>query len=620
MNIESMLEWLDELKIGEKDQVEMPETEDGCLALLDGKLLMKKPSRGGKWPTIVTGPDRHVQVLYHGKMVEQPLVLETTQGIAFRLFHRPAKSEFRLEVSSDKMEVWLETEFEEGIEYRVADSDYVPDLVVVSREKRRHAPKPIDPQRVLDELEKMGVKMGADAETLESACQSGENSRVLIVRGIKPEPPVDGRIEALHDLTGTRVREEQGDRVDWFDRGKIDCVEPGEVLAFWHPPVEGKPGWNVFGERVDPRQPKWARFTAGRGVKLVEDGTIAVAEIAGRPTIEWGQICVKPELVIDSDVDIATGNIDFTGDVLVMGSVREGLEVKAGGLVTIGHNSYHADIRAGSSVDVRRNVIGGRVSAGGDMIVTIKMAALLKRIIPLLRQLQTLTLQIKTHTGFAGEEQNGSGDGHLIKAVLETKLPSIPELFADVLELLPRTEELELDREQDRIWNILHHIARRYQGANPLRIQSIREVQTSEKALSKVVAFLEDVLSAPADIKLSYAQNAELEATGDIIVNGLLVYACRMSAGQRIRIAGSCRNGRYFAGSSIAVRYAGLNETVRTSLAVDEGGFIAAETFYPGVRIQIGHAKMTIRELRKNVIFRFEDGKWSEEYFSWGSV
>jgi len=151
-----------------------------------------------------------------------------------------------------------------------------------------------------------------------------------------------------------------------------------------------------------------------------------------------------------------------------------------------------------------------------------------------------------------------------------------------VLELLPRTEELELDREQDRIWNILHHIARRYQGANPLRIQSIREVQTSEKALSKVVAFLEDVLSAPADIKLSYAQNAELKATGDIIVNGLLVYACRMSAGQRIRIAGSCRNGRYFAGSSIVVRYAGLNETVRTSLAVDEGGFIAAETFYPG--------------------------------------
>ena len=123
------------------------------------------------------------------------------------------------------------------------------------------------------------------------------------------------------------------------------------------------------------------------------------------------------------------------------------------------------------------------------------------------------------------------------------------------------------------------------------------------------MAFLEDVLSAPADIKLSYAQNAELEATGDIIVNGLLVYACRMSAGQRIRIAGSCRNGRYFAGSSIVVRYAGLNETVRTSLAVDEGGFIAAETFYPGVRIQIGHAKMTIRELRKNVIFRFERGE-----------
>ena len=45
MNIESMLEWLDELKIGEKDQVEMPETED-VLGSSGRKLLIKSEPGG----------------------------------------------------------------------------------------------------------------------------------------------------------------------------------------------------------------------------------------------------------------------------------------------------------------------------------------------------------------------------------------------------------------------------------------------------------------------------------------------------------------------------------------------------------------------------------------------
>lgn len=616
--IESMLGWLDELDRGDKEQVQPLESEDGGLALLDGKLSMKKPSRGGKWPTIVGDPDACVQVLYRGKPVYKPLVLENTEHIEFKLLQRTANSLFRLEISSDQMEVWLQTEFVEGVEYKIADSDYVSDLVVTAREFRRHAPEQIDCACVLQELENLGVKIEVDIDALRAACQSGKNERILIAKGILPKQPVDGRIEAVHDMSGKRIKCREGDRIDWFDQGKIESVKPGEVLAYWHPPTEGKPGLNVFGERVETRQPKWAKFTAGPGVKLIENGTIAVAEIAGRPTIEWGQICVKPELVISSDVDITTGNIEFTGDVLVSGDVRESLEIKAGGIVQIGQSAYHARIIAGGSVNIARNLIGGHVTVGGDLVVSMKVVALLKQLIPLLRKLHKLSLQLKAHPRFSVEDLKLRGDGYLIKLILETRLHAIPSLCEDVSDLLSDTKKLEEENEIDRIWEILHYVSNRFKGANPLNIKSVSELQNCVAALERISAFLEDVLSTPANVKVKYCQNARLEATGDIIVFGPLVYACSMSAGKNIRMAGSCRGGNYFAGSSITIRSAGLNETVKTQLTVAEGGFVAAETFCPGVQIKIGQGQMAIREPRRNTLFRFEEGRWLEQDWRWG--
>lgn len=615
--IDFMFEWLKELKIGEKEQVEVPESAEGGLALLDGKLLMKKPSRGGKWPTIVTGPDQCVQVYHRDRLVDKPLVLENTEHIRFELLHRAATSDFRLEISADQMEVWLSTSFVEGIEYKISDSDYVSDLVVTARELRRHAPEPIDYRQILEELDDLGIRIHVDRDLLRAACENGKDERVLIGEGIPPQQPVDGRIEAVQDMSGKRIKRKKNDRIDWFDQGKIESVEPGEVLAYWHPPIMGKPGLNVFGRRIEPRQPKWARFSAGPGAKLVEDGTIAVAEIAGRPTIEWGRICVKPELIVPSDVDITTGNIEFTGDVLVGGNVREALEIKAGGLVNVARNVYHGHIIAGDSVTIGRNLIGGQVTVGGNLVVSTKAATILKRLIPLMRQLHKSTLQLKTHPRFSREDHKLRGDGYLIKLILETRFTAIPNLCDQLVDLLPARDELGDASEIDRIWTILHHIANQFRGVQPLSIKSVSELQSCVAAMEKIIAFLQDVLRTAAHITVGYCQNARLEATGDITATGALVYACRMSAGRNLRIAGSCRGGHYFAGSSITIRHAGLNETVKTHLAVAEGGFVAAETIYPGVEITIGQSRMLIREPRVNIMFRFEGDSWEIKHWRW---
>ena len=61
-----------------------------------------------------------------------------------------------------------------------------------------------------------------------------------------------------------------------------------------------------------------------------------VATIPGRPVLEKGVVSVAPVLTIPGDVDADTGNIRFDGDVIIRGSVREGLKVVAGRDIIIG--------------------------------------------------------------------------------------------------------------------------------------------------------------------------------------------------------------------------------------------------------------------------------------------
>ena len=60
----------------------------------------------------------------------------------------------------------------------------------------------------------------------------------------------------------------------------------------------------MYKRQVQPRAPRPPRFSAGPGVKLIRDGSVAVAEITGRPIFRGGQLQVNPQLVVDGNVDV----------------------------------------------------------------------------------------------------------------------------------------------------------------------------------------------------------------------------------------------------------------------------------------------------------------------------
>ena len=67
-------------------------------------------------------------------------------------------------------------------------------------------------------------------------------------------------------------------------------------------------------------------------------------------------------------VDLKSGNIDFVGNVEVVGAVAEGMEVKAGNELHVGKNVESAILRASGEITINGNVLNSTVTAGCENV------------------------------------------------------------------------------------------------------------------------------------------------------------------------------------------------------------------------------------------------------------
>ena len=70
-----------------------------------------------------------------------------------------------------------------------------------------------------------------------------------------------------------------------------------------------------------------------------------------------GVLRVDPVLIIDGDVDYASGSVNFAGTVAVRGSILDGFMVQAAGDVIVDNTVQAATVEAGGDVVVRRGIL-----------------------------------------------------------------------------------------------------------------------------------------------------------------------------------------------------------------------------------------------------------------------
>jgi uncharacterized protein len=242
----------------------------------------------------------------------------------------------------------------------------------------RYGGQPVNLPQALAALSKAGVSYGIDSEAVDELLRSDASvvegaPAALVARG---KPPVRGQDAVLtyHELlqtpSGYPLLKADG-TVDHFQLNLVRNVAQGTVLVTRTPATKGIPGVNVLGAPVPCPDGKEAPLRPGKGARLSEDGLTVSAETEGHAVLSPdGRVTVSPIFEIRGDVDTSTGNIDFVGTVVVMGSVSHGFVVRAGQNVEIHGGIDGGTVEAGGDVIVRYGIQGGskgRVVAGGKI-------------------------------------------------------------------------------------------------------------------------------------------------------------------------------------------------------------------------------------------------------------
>jgi uncharacterized protein (DUF342 family) len=222
-------------------------------------------------------------------------------------------------------------------------------------------------------LERKGVKKGiVDGDLITQYLEQNQISKepCLIAEGVPPGPGEPDKITYFFDTNPMRIGtvDEDGN-IDWKDRGQIPQVEAGDLLAEIKPGREGNFGVDIFGRNILPESSLVIKLKHGKEVKTSEDGLQFYSLVKGMPKrSEDGILEVSQVYIIEGDVDIKTGHIDFDGHIEVSGVIEKGFMVKGKSLKTKGilgaEVAISGDIFVSEGIFSSKIICDGRIKAG----------------------------------------------------------------------------------------------------------------------------------------------------------------------------------------------------------------------------------------------------------------
>ncbi len=219
-------------------------------------------------------------------------------------------------------------------------------------------------------IKKRGITFGVvkDARIKEfiQSC-TDPHEKFIVAQGI---PPSVGRPAELKFHFNTQsdsagvVREDGS--IDFTARGDSAYVKKGDLLVEKIPMEHPKTGTDIFGETLLVGEVDDVPLNPGDGVSLAEDELSIIAAISGQPSLDAkGVVSVLEQFTVKGDVDFKTGNINFSGNVLVTGTVKEGFTVECDDLTANEING--ATIKIRGDLKVSNGIVNSLVETQGSI-------------------------------------------------------------------------------------------------------------------------------------------------------------------------------------------------------------------------------------------------------------
>ena len=228
-------------------------------------------------------------------------------------------------------------------------------------------------EQIIEYLKRNGVIAGVIYSNIEAMVKKGVYLReVKVAEGTESVNGTNGYYEFkfnAEDIARRPVIRSDGS-VDYQSMSLIQNITMGDVLAIYHPPVQGEQGIDIKGKVSKPKPAKNLPVLRGKGFERSEDGLIYTATVEGKVEYKEYYLEVKDVYEVRGDVDLITGKIDFRGDVIVSGNVESGVEIRATKSITIGGHVEAAKLTANGDIVIRKGMQGGqkaKIAAGGSV-------------------------------------------------------------------------------------------------------------------------------------------------------------------------------------------------------------------------------------------------------------
>lgn len=543
-----------------------------------------------------------INLYVNGKLRRGTTAVRESDEVRVELPAAPPADGFSVSVTPD--ELWAMLEIRTGRSFRVRDAAPARPLLLEIDEVQV-PPAGLTPEAVRAELDRLGIVHGVDEAAIERAVRNLPSTPVVVARGSPPKLGRPAQVTFTFEIRPERrTQVAEGDRVDHRGVLHVPTVEAGDVLARRLPGEAGEPGRTVRGKELPCPSQGTVVLSAGTGARIEEDGSIIRAAVTGRPQVEEStpgryHVRVMPVLT-HGTVDLASGNVEFNGDIVIQGNAEESMRVVAGGDVTVYGSVSRAHVEAAGRLRVLGNSFNSTLVAGGRAAFFLAELPLLERLAATFDTLRQAITQVQAHPAFEEAIMLDSARfAVLVRLLVRTRVRELPGLMNTLRERLATGER------RDPLSDGLRAMAG--QHAIPFRgveFAEGAEIEAFRQMLMEAVGMARAAPQERVNVELRYAHNCRVEALGDIRVGGEGSYYSDFHAGGRFRSAGPVRGGRVFGQQGIEVSEAGSEIGVVTELATSGAGIIRLGRVYPGVVLRIGRRTRGVEDVREGVVAR----------------
>lgn len=234
-------------------------------------------------------------------------------------------------------------------------------------------------EQIISDYNDQGFKVKPDVEKIKSALEEIQktNEPMLDLKIAEGLPAVDGKdgwleyFVQIKELHGPSITEDG--RVDFYNLGLVNPIAKGDRVLLFHPHEQGKPGHNVFGHEIEPREPVQCDLPDINNTAFSPDNPrLIISKVDGNVTFANDRVIISDVFSIRGNIDIKTGNIETKGSLDVKGDIMSNMKVKAVYSVQVNGVVEDAQIETGSQCVIRRGFIGkgeGVIRSKGDVNV-----------------------------------------------------------------------------------------------------------------------------------------------------------------------------------------------------------------------------------------------------------